>query len=45
MNKGSLLHAGHFDPPHALEVSRPSVPLAEARNISENRYTLFGIML
>ena len=24
---------------------RRSVPLAEARNISENRYTLFGIML
>jgi hypothetical protein len=32
MKKDSLLHAGHFDPPYALEVSRPSVPLPEAGN-------------
>ena len=28
MKKGSLQHAGHFDPPYALEVPRPSVPLS-----------------
>ena len=27
MKRDSLLHAGHFDPPYAFEVSRPSVPL------------------
>ena len=37
MKKGSLQHAGHFDPPYALEVPRPSVPLSTRSGILQLR--------